>query len=54
MSLTIVGLDWAPLHSSLKFQPNIWFTHYKDGTQYKATATSNSDVTFQMTFFLSF
>lgn len=54
MSLTIVGLDWAPLHSSLKFQPNIWFTHYKDGTQYKATATSNSDLQFNMTFFLSF
>jgi hypothetical protein len=54
MSMTIVGLDWAPLHSSLKFQPNIWFTHYKDGTQYKATATSNSDVVFNMTFFLSF
>jgi hypothetical protein len=54
MSMTIVGLDWAPLHSSLKVQPNIWFTHYKDGTQYKATATSNSDVVFNMTFFLSF
>jgi hypothetical protein len=54
MSMTIVGLDWAPLHSSLKFQPNIWFTHYKDGTQYKAAATSNSDVVFNMTFFLSF
>jgi hypothetical protein len=54
MSMTIVGLDWAPLHSSLKFQPNIWFTHYKDGTQYKATAASNSDVVFNMTFFLSF
>ena len=54
MSLTIVGLDWAPLHSSLKFQPNIWFVSYKDGKQYKATATSNSDVMFNMTFFLSF
>jgi len=54
MSLTILGLDWAPLHSSLKFQPNIWFYQYKHGTQYKATATSNSDVAFNMTFFLSF
>ena len=54
MSLTIVGFDWAPLHSSLKLQPNIWFYHYKDGTQYKATATSNSDVQFNLTFFLSF
>jgi hypothetical protein len=54
MSLTILGLDWAPLHSSLKFQPNIWFYQYKDGTQYKATATSNSDIACNMTFFLSF
>ena len=54
MSLTILGLDWAPRHSSLKFQPNIWFYQYKHGTQYKATATSNSDVAFNMTFFLSF
>ena len=54
MNLTILGLDWAPLHSSLKFQPNIWFYQYKDGTQYKATATSNSDIAFNITFFLSF
>jgi len=54
MSLTILGLDWAPIHSSLKIQPNIWFYHYKDGTQYKSTATSNSDVAFNMTFFLAF
>ena len=54
LGLTIVGLDWAPLHSSLKLQPNISFTHYRDGTQYKATATSNSDVAFNLTFFLSF
>ena len=54
IDLAIVGLDWAPLHSSLKLQPNITFAHYKDGTQYKATATSNSDVVFNMTFFMSF
>jgi hypothetical protein len=54
MNLTIVGLDYAPLHSSFKLQPNVWFYHYKDGTQYKATATSNSDVQFNLTFFLSF
>jgi len=54
MSLTIFGLDWAPLPSSLKFQPNIWIYQYKDGTQYKATATSNTDIAFNMTFFLSF
>jgi hypothetical protein len=54
MSLTIFGLDWAPLPSSLKFRPNIWIYQYKDGTQYKATATSNTDIAFNMTFFLSF
>jgi hypothetical protein len=54
MSLAIFGLDWAPLHSSLKLQPNIWIYTYKDGTQYKATATSNTDVAFNLTFFLSF
>ncbi|MGA2534184.1 MAG: hypothetical protein ABSG19_14245 [Candidatus Aminicenantales bacterium] len=54
LNLTIFGLDWAPLHSSMKLQPNIWIYSYKDGTQYKATATSNSDVAFNLTFFLSF
>jgi hypothetical protein len=54
IGLAILGLDWAPLHSSLKFQPNIWIYNYKDGTQYKASATSNSDIQFNMTFFLSF
>jgi hypothetical protein len=54
MNLLIVGLDWAPLHKSMKLQPNIWFTHYKDGTLYNANATSCSDVVFNMTFFLSF
>ena len=54
MKLTILGLDWAPLHSSFKLQPNVWIYSYKDGTQYKATATSNSDVQFNLTFFLSF
>jgi hypothetical protein len=54
MNLTILGLDWAPLHTSLKLQPNVSFTQYKDGKQYKASATSNSDVTFNMTFFMSF
>ncbi len=54
IKLAILGLDWAPLHSSFKLQPNIWIYSYKDGTQYKATATSNSDVQFNLTFFLSF
>ena len=53
-SLAILGLDWAPIHSSLRIQPNLWFVGYKDGTQYKAAATSNSDVYFNLTFFLSF
>ncbi len=54
VDLVILGLDWAPLHSSLKFQPNLWIYNYKEGTQYKAFATSNTDVQFNMTFFLSF
>ena len=54
IGLAILGLDWAPLHSSLKFQPNIWFYRYKEGAQYKASATSNTDIQFNMTFSLSF
>lgn len=54
IGLAILGLDWAPLHSSLKFQPNVWIYSYKEGTQYKASATSNTDVQFNMTFSLSF
>ncbi len=45
--LTIVGLDWAPVHSSWKLQPNVWFYDYKD-------ATKKSDVVANLTFFLSF
>lgn len=30
ISLIIAGLDWAPLHSSFKLQPNIWVYDYKD------------------------
>jgi len=54
MSLAIFGLDWAPIHSSLRIQPNIWVYSYDDGTQYKPTAASNSDIAFNLTFFLSF
>ena len=57
MTLTIVGLDWAPLHSSLKFQPNVWIYSYKDGSQYKISlpvGQSATDTVFYMTFFLSF
>jgi hypothetical protein len=54
MSLAIVGFDWAPYHASMKLQPNVWFVNYKNGALYNAHATSNSDVMFNLTFFLSF
>jgi hypothetical protein len=54
MTLAVLGLDWAPLHTSLKLQPNVWIYSYKDGKQYKSAATSNTDVQFNMTFFMSF
>ena len=54
MSLVIVGFDWAPYHASWKLQPNVWFTNYTNGIRYNASATTNSDVVFNLTFFLSF
>ena len=54
MSLVIAGFDWAPYHVSWKIQPNVWFYQYTNGTRYNATATKNSDVVFNLTFFLSF
>jgi hypothetical protein len=54
IKLAILGLDWAPIHSSLKFQPNIWIYNYADGAQYNPNATSNTDLLFNLTFFLSF
>jgi hypothetical protein len=54
MSLVIAGFDWAPFHKSWRLQPNVWFTNYADGTRYNASATKDSDVVFNMTFFLSF
>jgi len=54
MSLVIVGFDWAPYHTSWKLQPNVWFYGYKNGLRYNANATKNSDVVFNLTFFLSF
>jgi hypothetical protein len=54
MSLIIAGFDWAPYHASWKLQPNVWFYHYKNGLRYNTSATKNSDVVFNMTFFLSF
>ncbi len=46
-SLVIAGLDWAPWHSSIKFQPNIWIQSYQDSAK-------KNDVIFNMTFFMSF
>jgi hypothetical protein len=46
-SLVIAGLDWAPVHSSFKLQPNVWFYSYEDSAK-------KDDVIFNMTFFLSF
>jgi hypothetical protein len=54
MSLVIAGFDWAPYHASWRLQPNVWFYSYKNGLRYNAGATSNSDVVFNLTFFLSF
>jgi hypothetical protein len=54
MSLVIAGFDWAPYHKSWRLQPNVWFTTYTDGVRYNANATKNSDVVFNLTFFLSF
>jgi hypothetical protein len=54
MSLAIVGFDWAPYHASWKLQPNVWFTNYKNPKYYTAGATSKNDVSFNLTFFLSF
>jgi len=47
MSLVIAGLDWAPVHSSWKLQPNVWIYSYKDSAK-------KTDIVFNMTFFLSF
>jgi len=54
MGLAIAGIDWAPYNKSWRLQPNIWFYSYKDGTRYNASATRDSDVMFNLTFFLSF
>ena len=53
-TLVIVGFDWAPVTKNWKLQPNIWFTSYKDGIRYNANAKKDSDIVFNLTFFLSF
>ncbi|MEW5900768.1 MAG: hypothetical protein AB1715_04820, partial [Acidobacteriota bacterium] len=47
MSLLIAGLDWAPVHKSMKVQPNIWYRIY-------ANSEKKDDVILNLTFFLSF
>jgi hypothetical protein len=54
VSLVIAGFDWAPYGAAWKLQPNVWFYRYQDGTRYNAAATKNSDIVFNLTFFLSF
>lgn len=46
-SLVIAGLDWAPVHSSFKLQPNVWYYTYEDPAK-------KDDLVFNLTFFLSF
>lgn len=47
MSVIITGLDWTPIHSSWKIQPNVWFYNYTD-------AAKKSDIIVNLTFFLTF
>ncbi|MCX8159479.1 MAG: hypothetical protein N3G18_00920 [Candidatus Saccharicenans sp.] len=47
LSLVIAGLDWAPLNSSFKLQPNIWLYDYKDPLK-------KNDLIFNLTFLMSF
>ena len=54
MSLIIAGFDWAPYHKSWRLQPNVWFYNYANRARYNAGATKNSDIVFNLTFFLSF
>jgi hypothetical protein len=50
-SLVIVGLDWSPIHSSWKIQPNVWFYGYDKNF---ATTYKRNDIVANLTFFLSF
>ena len=47
MSIVILGLDWIPIHSSWKIQPNVWFYNYSDSAK-------KPDTIINLTFFLSF
>jgi len=45
--LIILGLDWAPVSTTWKLQPNIVITNYADSAK-------KTDITAQLTFFLAF
>lgn len=47
VSLVIAGFDWAPVHKSMKIQPNLWVRTY-------ANPEKENDIVFNLTFFLSF
>ncbi len=54
LSLAIAGFDWAPYSAAWRLQPNVWLYRYRNGARYNANAATNSDVVFNLTFFLSF
>jgi hypothetical protein len=47
MNLIIVGLDYIPVNSSFKIQPNFWFYSYPDPEK-------KNDVVFNLTFYFRF
>lgn len=47
ISLVITGLDWAPLNSSFRLQPNLWLYDYKDPLK-------KNDLVLNLTFLMSF
>ncbi|MDH7511712.1 MAG: hypothetical protein QHH14_02055 [Clostridiales bacterium] len=47
INLLIAGFDWAPVHKSMKIQPNVWIYDYENPAK-------KDDLIFNLTFFLSF
>lgn len=47
INLVIAGFDWAPVHKSMRIQPNVWVRTYADPEK-------ENDIVFNLTFFLSF
>jgi hypothetical protein len=47
MGLVIAGIDWAPVHKSMRLQPNIWYVTYSNSEK-------KDDLILNLTFFLSF